>query len=155
MGKTAGPKNAGKAGSNDLVWQLIRKSNAFTLKTKSGDRKVFSREKGNVSQAHSYKASGLANKRTVDVSAGEKGVVISIARKGMGAKVKGRAVGVTLTRGSAKAHKAASALTAGNFYRGDLEKATLARVSRVLASQKPKKAVVKKTRGRKAAVVVA
>lgn len=83
------------------------------------------------------------------------GLLLSLARKSSTTKPKSRMASVVLTRGAAKSHKAASALTAGNFYRGDLEKAALARVSRILASQKPKKAQAKKTRGRKAAVVVA
>lgn len=36
-------KCPGKAGSNDLVWQLIRGSNAFTVTGRGGERKMFSK----------------------------------------------------------------------------------------------------------------
>merc|ERR1712166_555531 len=127
----------GKAGSGDLVWQIIRGANAFTLKGRGCDRKIFSTEAGNLTNAHSYAASGIANKKFIGITGGEKGAVLTYRTAGSAQKVKGTTTSITLTRGARKGFKAASALT---------------RVSRILASQKPRKAIAKKVRGsRKAA----
>jgi len=143
-------KCPGKAGSGDLVWQIIQKANAFTLKGRGGDRKIFSTEAGNLTNTHSYSASGIANKKWIGVTAGEKGAVLTYRVSNSSRKVKGTTTSVTLTRGARKGFKATAALTTGSYYRGDLQSAALARVSRILDSQKPRKAEKKKTRGRKA-----
>ena len=103
-----------------------------------------------MTNAHSYAASGIANKKFIGITGGEKGAVLTYRTAGSAQKVKGTTTSITLTRGARKGFKAASALT--TYYRGDLQTAALARVSRILASQKPRKAIAKKVRGsRKAA----
>ncbi len=47
--------------STDLQWLLLRKWNSFTHH--GGNGTTFSREKGNLMNAHSHKYSGLANSK--------------------------------------------------------------------------------------------
>merc|ERR1719162_2157819 len=75
-------KCPGKAGSGDLVWQIIRGANAFTLKGRGGDRKIFSTEAGNLTNAYSYAASGIANKKFIGITGGEKGAVLTYRTAG-------------------------------------------------------------------------
>ena len=55
--------------SGDLVWSLIRSNNSFMVKR---DNSIFSTERGNLTNVHSYKFSGLANKATVHIGVGRK-----------------------------------------------------------------------------------
>jgi hypothetical protein len=41
-----------------LVWQIVKKSNAFAVRGRTGDRPRFSRERGNLLSLHSFKHSG-------------------------------------------------------------------------------------------------
>jgi large subunit ribosomal protein L28e len=54
--------------SSDIVWQVLRHHNAHIVKR---DGIIFSSEPGNVANIHSYKFSGLANKKVVHVGAGK------------------------------------------------------------------------------------
>ena len=44
--------------SSALVWQIVKKSNAFAIRGRTGDRPRFSRERGNLMSLHSFKHSG-------------------------------------------------------------------------------------------------
>ena len=44
--------------SSALVWQIVKKSNAFAVRGRTGDRPRFSRERGNLMSLHSFKHSG-------------------------------------------------------------------------------------------------
>ncbi|KAF9917342.1 hypothetical protein FBU30_000797 [Linnemannia zychae] len=118
--------------SADLTWLLIKNNNSFLVK-RSGVQ--FSTEAGNLLNKNSFKYSGIANKKTVDVSAAPsgRGVVVSTPK-----------TKVTLTKGVRKSARSVAGLTRAG-YRADLRKAALARVSAILASQKPVKAAPKKT----------
>lgn len=57
--------------SEALVWHLIRGNNAFLVKrgrTRRDGAVQFSKEPGNLLQVNSFKYSGIANARTVDIS---------------------------------------------------------------------------------------
>ncbi|KAG0200018.1 60S ribosomal protein L28 [Mortierella sp. GBA30] len=122
--------------SADLTWLLIKNNNSFLVK-RSGVQ--FSSEAGNLLNKNSFKYSGIANKKTVDVAAAAsgRGVVVS-TKKSKGINK------VTLTKGIRKSAKSVAGLTRAG-YRADLRKAALARVAAVLASQKPVKAAPKKS----------
>ncbi|KAM0834326.1 hypothetical protein ACQ4PT_063676 [Festuca glaucescens] len=55
--------------SDSLVWELVKKNNCFLIKQfGNNNAKVqFSKEPNNLYNVHSYKYSGLANKKTVTV----------------------------------------------------------------------------------------
>eukprot|EP00386_Alphamonas_edax_P002167 GDKI01006494.1.p1 GENE.GDKI01006494.1~~GDKI01006494.1.p1 ORF type:complete len:144 (+),score=33.72 GDKI01006494.1:38-469(+) len=57
--------------SQTLIWHLIRDNNSFMVKRERTSRRgavQFSSEPGNLMNAHSFKYSGLANNRAVDIS---------------------------------------------------------------------------------------
>jgi len=65
--------------SPDLVWACINKHNSFLVKRNGV---TFSSEPGNLTNVHSYKFSGLANRTAVDIQAGkEKGAVLSLKNR--------------------------------------------------------------------------
>ncbi|PPR05618.1 hypothetical protein CVT26_009139 [Gymnopilus dilepis] len=139
--------------SNDLQWLLLRRSNAYIVK-RVPEGPVFSKEPGNLRNLHSYKYSGLANSKTIDVK-DDNGTIKIVTRK---TKASPHAVksayGTTSIRprsGTRRALGIAAASTAKRGYRPDLRTATLARVSALLAAQRePKQAPAKKLRGKKA-----
>ena len=49
--------------SSALVWQIVKKSNAFAVRGRTGDRPRFSRERGNLMSLHSFKHSGEKKKK--------------------------------------------------------------------------------------------
>lgn len=62
------------------MWQLIRSNNSFLVKrgkTRRDGSVQLSSEKGNLLGVNSSKYSGLANSATVDVSLGDKKVILS------------------------------------------------------------------------------
>ena len=58
-------KNIIKIMSSDLIWSIVRKNNAFLVKSNG---KTLSKEANNVTNENSYKFSGLANTKTVSVN---------------------------------------------------------------------------------------
>ncbi|KAH7039195.1 ribosomal protein L28e [Linnemannia elongata] len=117
--------------SADLTWLLIKNNNSFLVK-RSGVQ--FSSEAGNLMNKNSFKFSGIANKKTIDIAA---------AASGRGVVVSTPKTKVTLTKGIRKSARSVAGLTRAG-YRADLRQAALARVAAVLATQKPVKAAPKK-----------
>jgi large subunit ribosomal protein L28e len=135
--------------SSDLLWLLTRSSNSFLVKRGNS---VLSKEPGNLTGAHSLKASGLASDKPVVVAAGpgNKGVTVSLrkTKKVPAAKVSKAYQTVTLTKGSRSVSKSVAGLV--KAYRADLVPMALARAGRILQAQAPvKPRAAKKTRGSK------
>ncbi|KAF9349145.1 60S ribosomal protein L28 [Mortierella sp. AD094] len=130
--------------SADLTWLLIKNNNSFLVK-RSGVQ--FSSEAGNLLNKNSFKYSGLANKKTIDISAAAtgRGVVVATKKSNAPAFKPSKSISkVTLTKKGVRKSARSVAGLARNGYRADLRKAALARVSAVLNSQKPVKAAPKK-----------
>merc|ERR1719345_733620 len=91
---------------------------------------------------HSFKYSGLANRKTVDISplASGKGVVVTTKNKTAWIRPK---TGYTETaleaKGARPTYKAIRGIMGKSFYRADLESAALQRASQILMSQKDHK----------------
>ncbi|KNC98629.1 uncharacterized protein SPPG_06311 [Spizellomyces punctatus DAOM BR117] len=134
--------------SSDLIWLLTRDQSAFLVK-RNGVQ--LSREPGNLLNRNSLKYSGLAQKKTIDIStAGTNGAVVSVKKTSVPASKPSKSVSKTTLKKSTRAG-AKSVRNIIRTYRPDLEKAALARLSRVLESQKPGKVnKPKKLRGAKA-----
>ncbi|KAK8934376.1 60S ribosomal protein L28-2 [Platanthera zijinensis] len=64
-----------------LIWEIVRKNNAFLVKQfGNGNAKVqFSKEKNNLFNVHSFKYSGLANKKTVSIQPAGKDLSVVLA----------------------------------------------------------------------------
>ncbi|KAG0318461.1 60S ribosomal protein L28 [Dissophora globulifera] len=130
--------------SADLTWLLIKNNNSFLVK-RSGVQ--FSSEAGNLLNKNSFKYSGLANKKTIDITAAPsgRGVVVATRKTSVPAFKPSKGYSkVTLSKGVRKSARSVAGLTRAG-YRADLRQAALARVSAVLNSQKPVKASPKKS----------
>ncbi|KAF5385128.1 hypothetical protein D9615_000979 [Tricholomella constricta] len=62
--------------SSDLQWLLLRKNNSFMVQ-RVVEGPVFSKEPGNLRNLHSFKYSGLANPKTIDVADSPEGIQIT------------------------------------------------------------------------------
>ncbi|XP_057976928.1 large ribosomal subunit protein eL28z-like [Malania oleifera] len=130
-----------------LIWEIVKKNNSFLVKEfgngTSGVR--FSKESNNLYNVHSYKHSGLANKKTVTIQPSKENSVVLATTK----TKKQNKPGLLLHKSVMKKEfrrmaKAVENQVADNHYRPDLKKAALARLSAVHRSLKVAKSGVKK-----------
>ncbi|TFK24285.1 ribosomal protein L28e [Coprinopsis marcescibilis] len=143
--------------SSDLQWLLLRKNNSFIVK-RVVEGPVFSKEPGNLRNLNSYKYSGLANPKTIDVSASESGVTITTRKAKASPNAVAGASAKTVIRPRSGGRRAlgVAASVVKKGYRPDLRAAALARVSALIAAQKePKPSPPKKLRGKKALAIEA
>jgi len=118
--------------SSDLIWQLVKRHNAFQVK-KNGT--TLSSEPGNLLNINSPKYSGLSNSRTVDITAkADKSVVITLKSTNVNnvnrPKVAHRRVvlkNVNVKRDFGKVANTIKRTTSHQGYRPDLERIALAR----------------------------
>ncbi|XP_010924940.1 large ribosomal subunit protein eL28y [Elaeis guineensis] len=131
-----------------LVWEIVKRNNAFLVKQfGNGNATVqFSKESNNLYNVNSYKHSGLANKKTVSIQPGGKDLSVVLATT----KTKKQNKPANLYHKSAmkkefrKMAKAVMNQVTENYYRPDLTKAALARLSAVHRSLKVAKSGAKK-----------
>lgn len=98
----------------------------------------------NLTNVHSFKNSGLANKKAVGVVAAEQGVKLLTKTKAANKPAKSvRTTVLNGKTGSRRVLKTVAAEVAGNLYRPDLKDAALRRACAVLKSQKPVQVVKK------------
>ncbi|KAI9225272.1 MAG: ribosomal protein L28e [Piptocephalis tieghemiana] len=123
--------------SADLTWELVKNQSCFLVK-RPGIQ--FTTEPNNLVNVNSYKYSGLANARTVGLTANPKGrgVVLTTARGFRANKIANRQRSVALTRGGPR-HTAKSIVGQIATYRPDLRSAALGRATALLRAQKPVK----------------
>ncbi|XP_060198016.1 large ribosomal subunit protein eL28z-like [Lycium barbarum] len=128
-----------------LVWEIMKKNNSFSVKEFGNGTAgvVFRKERNNL---HSYKHSGPANKHTVTIQPGGKDQSVLLATT----KTKKQNKPSSLLEKSAmkmefrSMAKAVRNQVADNYYRQDLNKAALARLSLVNRSLKVAKSGIKK-----------
>ncbi|KAH9486208.1 60S ribosomal protein L28 [Psilocybe cubensis] len=139
--------------SSDLQWLLLRKNSSFIVK-RVPEGPVFSKEPGNLRNLNSFKYSGLANSKTIDVKEQAGSIKIVTRKVKASPHAVGKAYATTSIRprsGGRRALGVASGI-AKRGYRPDLRTAALARVSALIAAQRePKPSPAKKVRGKKAA----
>ncbi|XP_075489370.1 large ribosomal subunit protein eL28z-like [Primulina tabacum] len=136
-----------------LIWEIVKKNNCFLVKEfGNGTAGVkFSKEPNNLYNIHSYKYSGLANKKTVTIQPGKDQSVLLATAKTKKQNKPGHLLHKSVMKKEfSRMAKAVSNQVAGNYYRPDLKKAALARLSVVNRSLKVSKSGVKK-RNRQAA----
>ncbi|XP_039070375.1 60S ribosomal protein L28-1-like isoform X1 [Hibiscus syriacus] len=131
-----------------LIWEVVKKNNCFLVKQfgrgTAGVR--FSKEPNNLYNLNSYKHSGLANKKTVTIQPGGKDQSVLLATT----KTKKQNKPSSLLHKSVMKKefptmvKAVKNQVTDNYYRPDLTKAALARLSAVHRSLKVAKSGVKK-----------
>ncbi|XP_010495941.1 PREDICTED: 60S ribosomal protein L28-1 [Camelina sativa] len=116
-----------------LIWEIVKKNNCFLVKQFGrGNSKVqFSKETNNLANVHSYKHSGLANKKTVTIQAAGKdqAVVLATTKTKKQNKPKLSVNKSVLKKEFPRMSKAVANQVVDNYYRPDLKKAALARLS--------------------------
>ncbi|GBG30466.1 60S ribosomal protein L28 [Hondaea fermentalgiana] len=117
--------------SDNLLWQLTKGSNAFTVKAKGCDG--LTREPFNITNEVSPKTSGLANSKAVGMVAGDKPGNLKLTLKTRSADVKpARAAHTAALRLHAKGFKKTAPtvkkLLEENYYREDLSALALKRL---------------------------
>ncbi|KAI5664622.1 hypothetical protein M9H77_23945 [Catharanthus roseus] len=130
-----------------LIWEIIKKNNSFLVKEfGNGTAKVqFSRESNNLYNRHSFKHSGLANKKTVTIQADkDSSVLLATTKTKKQNKPSALLHKSALKKEFSRMSKAVANQVADNYYRPDLKKAALARLSAVHRSLKVSKSGVKK-----------
>ncbi|ESW22538.1 hypothetical protein PHAVU_005G161300 [Phaseolus vulgaris] len=140
-----------------LIWEIVKKNNSFLVKEfGNGTQSVqFSREPNNLYNLNTYKYSGLANKKTVTIQAAGKdqSVVLATTKTKKQNKPASLLHKSVMKKEFRRMAKAVQNQVADNYYRPDLKKAALARLSAVNRSLKVAKSGVKK-RNRQAVKVV-
>ena len=120
--------------SADLAWMLLRKHNCYQVK-RAG--KVFTNEPNNLTNLSSYKYSGLANRKSVGVSADKDGSAV-LSLKSKKAKNRRKPANahnqVVLKRDFRRVSRAIAKETSG--YRPDLTRAALARWTKLYQSHR-------------------
>ncbi|KAJ0788329.1 putative ribosomal protein L28e [Helianthus annuus] len=130
------------------IWEIVKKNSSFLVKEfGNGTQSVqFSKEPNNLYNVNSYKHSGLANKKTVTIQPAGKDQSVMLAttktnKQGKPASLLHKSI---LKKEFYRMVKAVSNQVADNYYRPDLKKAALARLSAVNRSLKVSKSGVKK-----------
>ena len=122
--------------SADLQWECVRKFNCFVVKR---DGAVFSTERGNLMNKHSFKHSGLVHSRAVRVEATAGGVTLSRRRSKAGSKVATAFSRPALVKASTGI-KTVKAKIAGDleksFYRRDLIAAAQKRAALIIKAER-------------------
>jgi len=133
---------------DSLVWQIVGQNNSFQKKvngsTKRSGATTFSNEKGNLYSVNSFKFSGLANSKAVDVSAtSDNTTVISTKTKSAATSPKKSQASAAANKCFKRSSGTVKNLVASNYYRRDLEAAALAKYSAVYKANKISKNVKK------------
>lgn len=122
--------------SAELQWECVRKFNCFVVKR---DGAVFSTERGNLMNKHSFKHSGLVHARVVRIEPSATGVTLSRRRSKAGIKVAKAFSRPALVKSSVGI-KAVKAKIGGDleksFYRRDLIAAAQKRAALIIKAER-------------------
>ncbi|CAA0823403.1 60S ribosomal protein L28-2 [Striga hermonthica] len=113
-----------------LIWEIVMKNNSFLVKQfGNGTASVkFSKEPKNLCNMHSYKHSGLANKKTVTIQPGKDQSVLFVTTKTKKQNKPSNLLHKSLLKKEFnRMAKAVTNQVADHCYRPDLKKAALAR----------------------------
>ncbi|KAK4602745.1 hypothetical protein RGQ29_011663 [Quercus rubra] len=131
-----------------LIWEMVKKNNCFLVKEFGrGNAGVqFSKEPNNLFNLNSFKYSGLANRKTVMIQPGGKdlSVVLGTTKTKKQNKPAALLHKSVMRKEFPRMAKAVTNQVSDNYYRPDLKKAALARLSAVHRSLKVTKSGPKK-----------
>ena len=134
--------------SDSLAWEIVKNNNSFMRKTngrtpRSGSVR-FSVERGNLMSKSTYKYSGLANSKTIDISAtaDNRAALTLKTKKAVNCGKSGRA-SIALNKDFRRTEKTIKSQATDNFYRPDLKSAALAKYTAVYRSNRVAKGVKK------------
>lgn len=134
--------------SADLQWMILRNNSCFLLRNQGT---TFTKEPLNLTGRHTFKCSGLVNKKAIGVTADPtgKGVVLTTKKTKYANKPSKNKTKVALASNSRRSIKTIKNLCGKNFYRQDLEDAAVRRACAILRSQRATTGVQKKRTRRK------
>ncbi|CAN1836988.1 60S ribosomal protein L28-1 [Linum perenne] len=131
-----------------LIWEVVKRNNSFLVKQfgRGTSGVVFSKESNNLYNLNSYKHSGLANKKTVTIQPAEKeqAVVLATTKTKKQNKPSALLQKSIMKKEFYRMAKTVLNQVGDNFYRPDLKKAALARLSAVNRGLKVAKSGMKK-----------
>ncbi|XP_050234424.1 60S ribosomal protein L28-2-like [Mercurialis annua] len=130
-----------------LIWEIVKKNNSFLVKQfgRGTASLQFSKEPNNLYNLNSYKHSGLANKKTVAIQSGkDQSVTLATTKTRKQNKPSALLHKSVMKKEFSRMAKAVENQVGDNYYRPDLKKAALARLSVVHRSLKVSKSGAKK-----------
>ena len=134
--------------SDSLAWELVKRNNSFMRKKNGSTRRsgavTFSVERGNLTSKSSYKYSGLANSKTIDISpTDDNRASLTKKTKKAGTCGKGGSAVIALNKDFRRVEKTITSQATDNYYRPDLKKEALAKYSAVYRGNRAAKGVKK------------
>ena len=136
------------AAADSLVWEIVKNNNSFMRKksgrtSRSGSIR-FSVERGNLMSRSTYKYSGIANSKTIDISATDDNRgSLTMKTKKAGTSGKSGKASIALNKNFRRTEKTIKSQSIDNYYRPDLKKAALAKYTAVYRSNRVAKGVKK------------
>jgi large subunit ribosomal protein L28e len=136
------------AAPDSLVWELVKNNNSFMRKkngrtARSGSIR-FSVERGNLKSVSTYKYSGLANSKTIDVSATpDNRASLTIKTKRAVSSGKAGKASIALNKDFRRTEKTIMSQATDNYYRPDLKASALAKYTAIYRSNRVAKGVKK------------
>jgi len=136
------------AAADSLVWEIVKNNNSFMRKksgrtSRSGSIR-FSVERGNLMSRSTYKYSGIANSKTIDISATDDNRgSLTMKTKKAGTSGKSGKASIALNKNFRRTEKTIKSQAIDNYYRPDLKKAALAKYTAVYRSNRVAKGVKK------------
>lgn len=136
------------AAADSLVWELVKNNNSF-MRTKNGRTSRsgsirFSVERGNLMSRSTYKYSGLANSKTIDISnTDDNRATLTIKTKKATTSGKSGKAEIALNKDFRRVEKTIKSQATDNYYRPDLKNAALAKYTAVYRSNRVAKGVKK------------
>ena len=133
---------------DSLVWELVKNNSSFMKKkngrtSRSGSIR-FSVERGNLASMSTFKYSGLANAKTVDITTTpDKRAALIIKTKKAGTSGKAGKASIALNKDFRRTDKRIKSLAKDTYYRPDLTSAALAKYTKVYKANRVAKKVVK------------
>ena len=136
------------AAADSLVWEIVKNNNSFMRKkngrTSRSGSILFCVERGNPMSRSTYKYSGIANSKTVDVTATDDNrAVLTKKTKKAATSGKGGKAEIALNKDFRRTEKTIKSQATDNYYRPDLKSAALAKYTAVYRSNRVAKGVKK------------
>ena len=134
--------------SDSLAWELVKRNNSFMKKKNGNTRRsgavTFSVERGNLASKSSYKYSGLANSKTIDISCtSDNRAALTKKTKKAGASGKSGKAVIALNKDFRRVEKTIASQAIDNYYRPDLKSEALAKYTCVYRANRAAKGVKK------------
>lgn len=131
--------------SDQLVWEVIKRNNSFLKKVNGRSKRSgsihFSVEKGNLRSLSTYKQSGLAQSKTVDISCTATDSALLCTKTASKSSNKVASSKIPINKNFKRVVKTIESHTADNYYRPDLKDDALAKFSKVYQANRIAKGV--------------